>query len=160
AGLSGSDLSRRAMTQARRFGAEFLLTHDVQGLADHDGVIGVTMNDGTEIRAHSAIIATGVSYRRLEVPGVTQLTGRGVYYGAATSETSSVRGEDIYIVGGANSAGQAAIHFATVARNVTLLVRGPGLSSGMSHYLTERIENTPNIHVRTNTQVAEVIGDG
>jgi thioredoxin reductase (NADPH) len=160
AGLSGSDLSRRAMTQARRFGTEFLLTHEVCALTDHDGVIGVSMSDGTEIRAHSAIIATGVSYRRLDVPGITELTGRGVYYGAATSETSSLRGEDVYIVGGANSAGQAAIHFATVARNVTLLVRGAGLSASMSHYLTERIENTPNIHVRTNTEVAEVIGDG
>lgn len=160
AGLSGSDLSRRAMTQARRFGAEFLLTHEVCALTDHDGVIGVTMSDGTEIRAHSVIIASGVSYRRLSVPGITELTGRGVYYGAATSETSSVRGEDIYIVGGANSAGQAAIHFATVARNVTLLVRGAGLSAGMSHYLTERIEQTPNIHVQANSEVAEVIGDG
>jgi thioredoxin reductase (NADPH) len=160
AGLSGSDLSRRAMTQARRFGAEFLLTHEVCAITDHDGIIGVSMSDGTEIRAHSAIIATGVSYRRLNVPGIVDLTGRGVYYGAATSETSSLRGEDIYIVGGANSAGQAAIHFATVARSVTLLVRGSGLSAGMSHYLTERIEHTPNIHVRNNTEVAEVIGDG
>lgn len=159
AGLSGSDLSRRAMTQARRFGAEFLLTHDVTGLTDHEGVIGVTMSDGSEIRAHSAIIATGVSYRRLNVPGVAELTGRGVYYGAAVSETSSVRGEDIYIVGGANSAGQAAMHFATVARSVTLLVRGAGLSAGMSHYLTERIVQTPNIHVRPHTEVANVTGD-
>src|SRR5690606_2041471 len=159
AGLSGSDLSRRAMTQARRFGAEFLLTHDVTGLTDHEGVIGVTMSDGSEIRAHSAIIATGVSYRRLNVPGVAELTRRGGYYGAAVSETSSVRGEDIYIVGGANSAGQAAMHFATVARSVTLLVRGAGLSAGMSHYLTERIVQTPNIHVRPHTKVANVTGD-
>lgn len=160
AGLSGADLSRRAMTQARRFGTEFLLTHDVCALTDHDGVLGVTMSDGSEIRGHSVIIATGVSYRRLDMPGIAELTGRGAYYGAATSETASVRGEDIYIVGGANSAGQAAMHFATVARSVTLLVRGAGLSAGMSHYLTDRIENTPNIHVRTNAEVAEVAGNG
>src|SRR5699024_6809743 len=125
------------------------------GLADHDGVIGVTLNDGTELRAHSAIIATGVSYRRLNAPGINELTGRGVYYGAATSESSTVRGEDIYIVGGANSAGQAALHFSTVANSVSLLVRGSALSAGMSHYLTERIEQTPNIHVRYNAEVEE-----
>ncbi|HWV22996.1 MAG TPA: FAD-dependent oxidoreductase [Thermomicrobiales bacterium] len=158
AGLSGGDLSRRAMTQARRFGAAFLLTQEVSAVHDHDGVVGVTLSDGTELRAHSVIIATGVSYRRLNAPGVDSLTGRGVYYGAATTETTSVRGEDIFIVGGANSAGQAAMHFSTVARNVTLLVRGSALSASMSHYLSERIENTPNIHVRYHTEVGEVTG--
>ena len=159
AGLSGGDLSRRAMIQARRFGTELLLTHDAVSLDDHNGVIGVTLKDGSELRGHSAIIATGVSYRRLNVPGIDRLTGRGVYYGAATSETSSVRGEDVYIVGGANSAGQAALHFATVARSVTLLVRGPALSAGMSHYLAERILHVPNVRVRLGVQVAEVKGE-
>lgn len=158
AGLSGGDLSRRAMIQARRFGAAFLLTQEVSALHDHEGVIGVTLSDGTELRGLSVIIATGVSYRRLDAPGMTELTGRGVYYGAATTETSSVRGEDIFIVGGANSAGQAAMHFSTVARSVTLLVRGSALSARMSHYLSERIENTSNIHIRYHTAVNEVIG--
>ena len=158
-GLSGADLSRRAMTQARRFGAEFLLTHEVAGIENHAGVIGVSLGDGSELRAHSVIIATGVSYRRLEVPGADRLTGKGVYYGAAVSETSSVCAENIHILGAANSAGQAAIHFASVARRVTMLVRGGSLSAGMSHYLAERIEATPNIDLRFHTAVDEVRGD-
>ncbi len=157
-GLSGAELSRRAMTQARRFGAEFLLTQEVAAIENHAGVIGVSLIDGTELRAHSVIIATGVSYRRLEVPGAEHLTGRGVYYGAAASETSSVRGEHVHIIGAANSAGQAAIHFATVAEKVTMLVRGTTLSSSMSHYLAERIEATPNIDLRYHATVDEVCG--
>ncbi|HEV2125862.1 MAG TPA: FAD-dependent oxidoreductase, partial [Chloroflexota bacterium] len=157
-GLSGSELSRRAMTQARRFGAEFLLTHEVVSIENHAGVIGVTLKDGTELRAHSVIISTGVDYRRLEVPGADALTGRGVYYGASISETSSVRGEDIHIIGAANSAGQAAIHFATVTASVTMLVRGNTLSAGMSHYLAERIRATPNINIRYHSTVDEVRG--
>jgi len=104
------------------------------------------------------IIATGVSYRRLNVPGADALTGRGVYYGASISETSSVRGERIHIIGAANSAGQAAIHFASVAERVTMLVRGDGLSASMSHYLAERIKVTPNIYLRFNCAVDEVRG--
>jgi thioredoxin reductase (NADPH) len=157
-GLSGAQLSRRAMTQARRFGAEFLLTHEVVSIENHAGIIGVTLKDGTELRAHSVIISTGVDYRRLEVPGADALTGRGIYYGASISETSSVRGEDIHIIGAANSAGQAAIHFATVAKSVTMLVRGNTLSSGMSHYLAERIQITPNIKIRYHSTVDEVRG--
>ena len=159
AGLSGGDLARRAMTQARRFGTELLLTHEVVSLDDHQGALGVTLSDGSEIRAHSLIIASGVSYRRLNIPGVDHLTGRGVYYGAAISEVSSIRDEDIFIVGGANSAGQAAIYFSNVARSVTMLVRGAGLSAGMSQYLVERIERTPNVVLRCNTTVEEVTGD-
>lgn len=157
-GLSGAELSRRAMTQARRFGAEFLLTQEVTGIENHDGVIGLTLSDGTNLRAHSVIIATGVSYRRLEVPGADELTGRGVYYGAAVSETASVRGERIHIIGAANSAGQAAIHFASVAERVTMLVRGEGLSASMSHYLAERILATPNIAIRYHTTIDHVGG--
>ncbi|MBA3527301.1 MAG: FAD-dependent oxidoreductase, partial [Sphingomonas sp.] len=157
-GLSGSELSRRAMTQAKRFGAEFLLTHEVVSIENHAGVIGVSLSDGSELRAHSVIIATGVAYRRLEVPGADQLTGRGVYYGAAVSETSSVRGESIFIIGAANSAGQAAIHFATVTQRVTMLVRGSALSASMSHYLAERIRATPNIDIRYHSTVDEVRG--
>lgn len=157
-GLSGAELSRRAMTQARRLGAEFLLTQEVVSIENHAGVIGVSLSDGSELRAHSVIISTGVSYRRLEVPGADELTGRGIYYGAAVSETSSVRGEHVHIIGAANSAGQAAIHFATVAEKVTMLVRGKTLSSSMSHYLAERIQATPNIEIRYHSTVAEVCG--
>ena len=158
-GLSGAELSRRAMTQARRFGAEFLLTQEVVSIKNHAGVISVDLSDGTGLGAHSVIIATGVSYRRLEVPGADRLTGRGIYYGASISETSSVRGENIYIIGAANSAGQAAIHFATVAQKVTMLVRGRALSTGMSHYLAERIQATPNIDIRLHSTVDEVCGN-
>jgi thioredoxin reductase (NADPH) len=158
-GLSGDDLARRALTQARRFGTELLLTHEVAGLSADEGSVGVALGDGTEVRAHSLIIATGVAYRRLEVPGVEALTGRGVYYGAAMTEAASVRGEDVYIVGGANSAGQAAVFFAGFARSVTLLVRGPSLSASMSHYLIDRIERAPNIHVCPRTEVERALGD-
>ena len=157
-GLSGDDLARRAMTQAQRFGTEFLLTHEVTALSAEPGSVGATLVDGSCIRAHSLIIAAGVSYRRIDVPGVEALTGRGIYYGAAISEVSAVHEEEIFIVGGANSAGQAAIYFAKVARQVTMLVRGKSLSAGMSHYLVERIEATPNIEVRYETAVDEAIG--
>ncbi len=158
-GLSGADLSRRAITQARRFGAEMLLANDVQGIEHHDGGIGVCLNDGRTLLAHSVIVATGVSYRRLTVPGADELAGRGVYYGAAVSETPAVRGEHIHIVGAANSAGQAALHFASVADKVTMLVRGDALSASMSHYLAERILETENIEVRANATVERVSGN-
>jgi thioredoxin reductase (NADPH) len=158
-GLSGEDLARRAMTQAQRFGTEFLLTHEVTGLTADEGSVGVALADGSAVRAHSMIIATGVAYRRLTVPGCAALTGRGIYYGAALTEVHSVRGEEVYIVGGANSAGQAAIFLANVASKVTMLVRGETLSAGMSHYLIERIDETPNIEVRYGTNVQEAIGE-
>jgi len=157
-GLSGAELSRRAVTQARRFGAEFLLTHEVTSIESHADIIGITLKDKSQLRAHSVIITTGVDYRLLDVPGADNFTGRGVYYGAAISETSGVRGEDVFIVGAANSAGQAALHFATVAESVTMLVRGHTLSASMSHYLAERIQATPNLHLRCHTAVDEVCG--
>jgi thioredoxin reductase (NADPH) len=159
-GLSGEDLARRATTQAQRFGADFLLTHEVCDLAADEGSVGVQLSDGSAIRAHSLIIATGVAYRRLTEPGIAELTGRGVYYGAAATETASIRGEEIYIIGGANSAGQAAVYFANHASKVTMLVRGQSLSTGMSQYLVERIEHAPNIEVRCETTVARAIGNG
>jgi thioredoxin reductase (NADPH) len=159
-GLSGEDLARRAATQAQRFGADFLLTHEVCQLVADEGSVGAKLIDGSEIRAHSMIIATGVTYRRLTEPGVAELTGRGIYYGAATTEAASIRGEEIYIVGGANSAGQAAIFFANFASKVTMLVRGDSLSASMSHYLVERIEQAPNIEVRYQTSVAQANGNG
>ena len=158
-GLSGEDLARRATTQAQRFGTEFLLTHEVKALTADEGSVGVTLADGSAVRAHSMIIATGVAYRRLEVPGAMELTGRGIYYGAALTEVGSVRGEEVFIVGGANSAGQAAIFFANVASRVTMLVRGDSLSAGMSHYLVQRIEESPTIDVRYGTHVERAIGE-
>jgi len=157
-GLTGAELSRRAITQARRFGAEVLLTQEVVSIEEHSGAIGVCLGDGSQLRAHSVVIASGVAYQRLRVPGADELTGRGIYYGAAFSESSSVRGEDIHIIGAANSAGQAAIHFASVARKVTILARGDSLSSSMSHYLAERIHATPNIDIRYSTTVEEICG--
>ncbi|MQA00233.1 MAG: response regulator [Dehalococcoidia bacterium] len=159
-GLSGNDLARRALTQAQRFGAEFLLTREATHLQHREGSITVGLDDGSEVGAASVIIATGVSYRRLEAPGVEELTGRGIYYGAAMTEAESVRGERICIVGGANSAGQAALHFADYAREVTLLVRGPSLDASMSRYLVERVEGAPNVEVRCNVSVLEARGEG
>lgn len=157
-GLSGDDLARRALTQARRFGTEFLLTHEVTGLTVNDGSLSITLSDGTAIGSHSIILATGVTYRKLDAPGVEPLIGRGIYHGAAMAEAEAIRGEDIVIIGGANSAGQAAIYFAGFANSVTMLVRGPSLSASMSHYLIQRIECTPNINVLYHTAVSEAIG--
>jgi thioredoxin reductase (NADPH) len=156
--VHGTDLSRRATAQAPRFGAELLLTEEVTSIEHHVGVLGVTFSDGREVRAHSVIISTGVSYRRLQASGAAALTGRGIYYGAAISEAGSVRGEAVQIVGAANSAGQAAICLAKVARHVTMLVCGAELSSSMSHYLAERIEATPNVDLRLHTTVDAVSG--
>jgi thioredoxin reductase (NADPH) len=157
-GLTGAELARRAITQARRFGADLLLTQTTCKLIVQDGSLGLTLSDNTEVRAHSVILAMGVSYRRLDAPGVEYLTGRGIYYGAAAIDVASMNGEDVFIVGGANSAGQAAIFFSSRARTVTMLVRGPNLSASMSHYLIERIEHTPNIHVLYQTEVVEATG--
>ena len=157
-GLSGDDLARRAITQAQRLGADFLLTHDVAGIRADEGSIGILLDDGSEVRAHNVIVATGVRYRLLDVPGAEQLNGSGIYYGAANSEAGAVTGEDVYIVGGANSAGQAAMHLSGFARSVTMLVRGPSLAATMSNYLVERILATENIEVRYGTSVKSVQG--
>jgi thioredoxin reductase (NADPH) len=158
AGLSGSDLARRAVAQARRFGAELLTTQEASGLSDEDGYRVLTLADGSELGAHALVIATGVSYRKLEIPGAEQLSGAGIYYGAAATEAYSCRDEDVYIVGGANSAGQAAVYLAEVARSVTMVVRGPGLSATMSSYLIDRLGALPNVAVRPRTQVVEARG--
>ena len=144
-GLSGADLARRALTQARRFGAEFLLTREVTSLEPREGSTTLNLSDGTSVSALSVIIATGVTYRRLEAPGCDQLTGRGIYYGAASSVAESVKDEDVFIVGGANSAGQAAVHFAKIRPSVTMLVRGASLSASMSQYLIDRIAELENV---------------
>ena len=157
-GLSGADLARRAVTQARRFGLEILAPQEVTGLRVDGPSKLVALADGAVIACKALVIATGVSYRKLEVPGMDRLQGAGVYYGAAMTEGDSCRGEDIYIVGGANSAGQAAMYFSRYARRVVMLVRGGSLSATMSYYLIDQIRGTPNIQVETHSEVVEVHG--
>ena len=158
-GLSGGDLARRAVAQARRFGVEILSPQRVTGVSVEGPSRVVKLAAGSDIGCKVLLIATGVAYRKLEVPGTERLQGCGVYYGAAMTEAISCEGEDVYIVGGANSAGQAAMYFAKFARKVVMLVRGPSLSSTMSQYLIDQIKKTPNIQVQTRSQVVEVHGD-
>jgi len=158
-GLSGADLARRAVAQAKRFGVEILAPQEATKLRVEAGTKFVTLTDGTEIGAKAVLIATGVSYRKLDVPGIERVQGAGVYYGAAMTEAVSCKGEEIYIVGGANSAGQAAVFFAQHARRVVMLVRGNSLAAGMSQYLVEQIQQTSNIAVELNSQVVEVFGE-
>jgi thioredoxin reductase (NADPH) len=158
-GLSGGDLARRAVTQARRFGVEIISPQEVAGIRVEDPYRFVALGDGAELSCHALLIATGVQYRTLDVPGVEKLTGAGVYYGGAMTEALSCAGDDVYIVGGANSAGQAAMYFARYARQVVLLVRGDSLASSMSQYLIDEIADQPNIVVRPRSQVAEACGE-
>ena len=157
-GLSGGDLARRAVAQARRFGVEILAPQQVSAVRVEGPSRVVKLTGGTEIGCKVLLIATGVSYRRLNVPGAEQLQGCGVYYGSAMTEAISSKNEDVYIVGGANSAGQAAMYFSKFARRVVMLVRGDSLSALMSQYLIDQIKNTPNIQVETHARVAEVHG--
>ena len=157
-GLSGGDLARRGLTQARRLGAEILTPQEVTALRVADGYKILTLANGDEVNARSLLLSSGVSYRRLTAPGVDEFTGAGIYYGAALSEAASVAGEDIYIVGGANSAGQAAVFFSAHARTVTILVRGDSLEDAMSQYLVERIHATANIKVAVRSEVARAGG--
>jgi thioredoxin reductase (NADPH) len=159
-GLSGSNLARRAVAQAARFGAEILAPQEVISLRVDGPYRIVKLNDGTEISCHALLIACGVSYRELKyVKGIEKLTGSGVYYGASMAEALSCKGEDVFMVGGANSAGQAAIHFSKYAKTVTLVVRGDSLSKSMSHYLIHQIHETNNIQMLLNSKVAEVRGE-
>lgn len=157
-GLSGADLARRGVAQVKRFGTEVLAPAQAVGLRVDGEYRIIKLSNGKELAAHSVVIAAGVQWRRLNVPGMDGLYGAGVYYGAATTEASSCKDEDIYVVGGANSAGQAAVHFSEYARRVTMLVRADGLSRSMSHYLVDRIQQIPNIVVEPNTEVVEVHG--
>jgi thioredoxin reductase (NADPH) len=160
AGLTGSDLTRRAVAQARRFGTEILTPQEVTGVRTDGRYHVLTLGDGSELSARVLLVATGVSYRRLDAEGIDALTGRGVYYGAALTEALACRDEDVLVVGGGNSAGQAAMHLARYARHVTMLVRGAGLAATMSQYLIDQIAATPNITVEPHTQVSAVQGDG
>ncbi len=152
-GVSGAQLTDRARRQAAKFGAEVLTTRDVVGLEINGSARSVRFADGTAIDAHTVILATGVSYRRLAAPGLDEMTGRGVYYGSALTEAAACSEQDVYIVGGANSAGQAAVYLSRGAKSVTILVRGPSLEQSMSFYLIQQIRDIPNIRVRTCTEV-------
>ncbi len=152
-GLSGSDLSHRAVTQARRLGAEMILARGVVGLEQRGPVHAVRFDDGTEIDAKAVLVATGVSYRRLEAPGLAELTGRGVFYGASANDSASTTGDDVFVVGAANSAGQAALHLARYAKRVVLVVRGDALEKSMSKYLVQRINVAENIEVLLETEI-------
>ncbi|MEW2401183.1 FAD-dependent oxidoreductase [Streptomyces sp. NPDC046862] len=157
-GVSGAQLTGRARRQATKFGAEILTAREVTGLEVNGASRTIRFSDGSAIAAHSVILATGVSYRQLDAPGCVDLTGCGVFYGSALTEAAACQGHDVYIVGGANSAGQAAMYLARHAKSVTLLVRGESLEASMSHYLIQQIEGMPNITVRTGTVVESAHG--
>jgi thioredoxin reductase (NADPH) len=159
-GLSGADLTHRALAQATRFGAEMVLARDVVGLDLRGPVRAVLLDGAGEIEARALVVATGVSYRRLAAAGLDELTGRGVYYGVNASEAAQCHGDDVYIVGAANSAGQAALSLARYAERVVLVVRAATLADTMSRYLVERITATPNIWLRYRTEVVAGRGDG
>jgi thioredoxin reductase (NADPH) len=157
-GLSGADLARRAVTQARRFGVE-MLTAEAVGLRCRDSYRFVQLADGSELSSHVILIASGVAWRKLDVPGIERLAGAGIYYGAAMTEAVACRGEEVFVVGSANSAGQAAMHLSRYARQVTMLARGPSLAATMSQYLIDQIAATPNISVRCHANVVEAHGE-
>ncbi|MDX6260914.1 MAG: thioredoxin reductase [Kribbellaceae bacterium] len=157
-GVSGAQLTDRARRQAIRFGAELLTAREVVKLETSGSAQRLEFSDGSQIAAHSVILATGVSYRTLEAPGVDDLSGRGIYYGSATTEGPSCAGQEVYIIGGANSAGQAAVYFSKHAKRVHMLVRGPSLEATMSSYLIDQIGGIDNIEVHTCTQVASCKG--
>ncbi len=157
-GLSGNDLTRRAVAQARRFGTEIVAPQEVTKVRSEGPYRIITLGDGSELSCHAMVIATGVQWRKLDVPGMERLQGAGVYYGAGSTEAISCKDEDVYIVGGANSAGQAAMNFSRYARSVIMLVRGDSLGATMSQYLINDIAQTPNIRVEYGSQVVEVHG--
>jgi thioredoxin reductase (NADPH) len=158
-GLSGGDLARRAVVQAQRFGVEILAPQEAVAVRTEGPYRIIKLADGSEISCHALLLATGVQWRRLEAPGVDKLQGAGVYYGGGATEALSCKGEIIYVVGGANSAGQAAMNLARYAEKVVLLVRGDGLASTMSQYLIDQIQQTPNIQIWAHASVAELHGD-
>jgi thioredoxin reductase (NADPH) len=159
AGLSGGDLARRAVMQAQRFGVEIIAPQEVVELRVEGPYRILKLGNGSELSCHAALIATGVQWRRLEVPGIDRLQGAGVYYGGGSQEAMSYKGETVYVVGGANSAGQAALNFAQYAEKVVMLVRGDSLAATMSRYLIDQIEKTPCIQLWTHAEVIEVLGE-
>jgi thioredoxin reductase (NADPH) len=158
-GLSGGDLARRAVVQAQRFGVEILSPQEATGVRTEGSYRIIKLADGNEISCHALMIATGVQWRRLEAPGIDRLQGAGIYYGGGATEALSCKGEIVYVIGGANSAGQAAMNFAKYADRVVIVVRGSSLSSTMSQYLIDQIKERPNIQLWANASVAEAHGD-
>ncbi len=159
AGLSGSDLARRATDQARRLGAELLTVQDVVGLRAEGAGRFVELSGGGVLSANCVLIASGVSYRQMSAPGFAELTGAGIYYGAAMTEARSCAQQHVVVIGGANSAGQGAVHFSGYARQVTMLVRGASLETSMSHYLVEQLAALPNVEVRTGSSAVAAHGE-
>lgn len=157
-GLTGADLTRRAVAQARKFGTEILTPAECRSMHVNGSYRVLTLTSGAEISSRVLLVATGVQYRKLDIPGAEELTGRGVYYGASLSEALSCQGEDLYIIGGGNSAGQAAVFFSQYARTVTLIVRGRALGESMSQYLIDQLGAIANINVMTGTRVTTVAG--
>jgi thioredoxin reductase (NADPH) len=157
-GLSGAELAHRAWTQATRLGAEFMAPQEVTNLCIQDGYKVLTLGDGKEIKARAVVLTTGVSYRTLDAPGLDRLSGAGVYYGAARTEARSCSAQPVYIIGGGNSAGQAAMYLSTYASRVFIVIRGESLAASMSAYLIEQIGQTPNIEILPRTQVREACG--
>jgi thioredoxin reductase (NADPH) len=158
-GLSGGDLARRAVVQAQRFGVEILAPQRAESVRVEGPYRIIKLADGSEISCHALMVATGVQWRRLDAVGIDRLQGAGVYYGGGATEALSCKGEMVYVVGGANSAGQAAINFAKYADKVVILVRGDGLAATMSRYLIDQIERTPNIQLWNHASVGEVHGE-
>lgn len=158
-GLSGADLAHRAVAQAARFGAEMVLARDVVGFETRGPVHAVILDGSSDIEARAVLVASGVSYRRIDAPGLDDHVGRGLYYGASAGEASQTAGEDVFLVGAANSAGQAALNFARHARRVMLLVRGANLEASMSQYLVARLRETPNVEIRLRTEIVRASGD-
>lgn len=157
-GLSGADLARRAISQAQRLGTEFITPQSVKAIEQKGGYNKIIMEDGSFVNSRSVVITTGVDYRTLDTKGVADFTGAGIYYGAAMTEAPACKDKDVFIVGGGNSAGQAAMYLSKFARNVSILIRREDLSSTMSAYLIDRIVETPNIHVRPYSEVVEARG--
>jgi thioredoxin reductase (NADPH) len=158
-GISGGELAFLGWEQTLLFGAQFVFTHRAIGVTARGGDYAILLSDGSEVRARAVIVATGVEYRRLGVEALERLVGAGVFYGAAGVEAPALVGEQVYVVGGANSAGQAALHLAKFAARVTLLVRGESLAAGMSDYLITQLEATPNVEVRLRTRVVDGHGE-
>jgi len=159
AGLSGADLAQRAVAQAKKFGTEFLMAQEVVKIEDNGSYKIVKFKDGTQVSASAIVLATGMKVRKLEAKGIDKLQGVGVYYGAAMTEASTYKGQDVCVIGGANSAGQGALFFSRYAKSVTMMIRRENFAETMSSYLIQRIEATPNIHVLPHAEIAEVKGD-
>jgi len=157
-GVSGAELAERALTQAERLGAEVIAPAELTELELNDHFKTMRLSNGASLTSRALIVASGVTYRELGAPGLGRLAGAGVYYGAATTEAITAKGEHVYTVGSANSAGQGAMYFSKFANKVTMLVRGPGLEANMSQYLIDQITSTPNIEVRTECRVTEATG--